>query len=169
MPKTSAIEASALIELGVFLTGTEAKELADRFADGDTMTARMRGSVSGVVSQTIEVPQRWFLYTPAMASGGWTFDPSGNSKSPSQLTGYIAPFEFDKAMGTLVHATAEFIGDENIKTRAGEFPARHFKLHLGQDTCDYWLHSQLGIPLRAQASNGHEYVLTSFTTAAAAK
>jgi len=147
-----------------------ADRLRTRFSfDGDTMTARMRGSVSGVVAQTIEVPQRWFLSTPAMASEGWTFDTSENARSQSQLTGYIAPFEFDKAMGTLVHATAEFIGEENLKTRAGEFAARHFKLRLGHDTCDYWLHSQLGIPLRAHASNGHEYVLTSLTTAAAAK
>jgi Thioredoxin len=137
--------------------------------DGDTMTARMRGSVSGVVAQTIEVPQRYFLSTPAMASEGWTFDTSGDSKSPGQISGYIAPLEFDKAMGTLVRATADFVGDENIKTRAGEFSARHFKLHLGQDTCDYWLHSQLGIPLRAQASNGHEYLLTSLTIVTVAK
>lgn len=137
--------------------------------DGDTMTARMRGSVSGVIAQTLEIPQRYFLSTPAMASEGWAFDTSGDSKSRGQITGYIAPFEFDKAMATLVAATADFVGDETVKTRAGEFSARHFKLQLGKDTCDYWLHSQLGIPLRAQASNGHEYVLTSFTTVNAAK
>jgi len=137
--------------------------------DGDTMTARMRGSVSGVVAQTLEVPKQWFLSTPAMASEGWTFDSSRDSKSQSQLTGYVAPFEFDKAMGTLVHATARFIGEENIKTRAGEFSTRHYKLQVEHDTCDYWLHSQFGIPLRAQASNGHEYVLTSLTTEAGPK
>ena len=133
------------------------------------MTARMRGSVSGVVAQTLEVPKQWFLSTPAMASEGWTFDSSRDSKSQSQLTGYVAPFEFDKAMGTLVHATARFIGEENIKTRAGEFSTRHYKLQVEHDTCDYWLHSQFGIPLRAQASNGHEYVLTSLTTEAGPK
>jgi hypothetical protein len=104
-----------------------------------------------------------------MASEGWAFDTSGDSKSRGQITGYIAPFEFDKAMATLVVGTADFVGDENIKTRAGEFSARHFKLRLGPDTYDYWLHSQLGIPLRAQASNGHEYVLTSLSTVTAEK
>jgi hypothetical protein len=137
--------------------------------DGDTMTARMRGSVSGVIAQTIEVPQRYFLSTPAMASEGWAFDTSSEGKGKSQLTGYIAPFEFDKAMGTLVRGTADFVGDENLKTRAGDFPVRHFKLRMEQGTCDYWLHSQLGIPLRAQASNGHEYVLTSLTTVTVTK
>lgn len=133
--------------------------------DGETMTARMRGSVSGVVSQTIEVPARFYLSTPAMASEGWAFN-TGDTKAPEQITGYIAPFEFDKAMGTLAAATVDFVGDENLKTTPGEFPTRHFKLRLEHDTCDYWLHSQLGIPLRAQATNGHEYVLTSLTIAA---
>lgn len=129
--------------------------------DGETMTARMRGSLSGVVAQTIEVPQRYFVSTPAMASEGWAF----GTGSAGQLTGYFAPFEFDKALGTLVPVAVDVIGDETIKTLAGEFRVRHFKQHIGQDTCDYWLHSQLGIPLRAQASNGHEYVLTSLTLA----
>lgn len=144
--------------------------LRTRFSfEGDTMTARMRGGVSGVVAQTVEVPQHWFLSTPAMASEGWTFGTMIDGKRNSELTGYIAPFEFDKAMGTLVHAAAEFIGEENIKTGAGEFSARHYKLRIERETCDYWLHTQFGIPLRAQASNGHEYVLTSLTTATAVK
>jgi hypothetical protein len=131
--------------------------------DGETMTARMRGSNSGVVAQTIEVPRRFYLSTPAMASEGWAFSTSSDSKAPDQRTAYISPFEFDKAMGTLAPASAEFVGDETVKTNPGEFPTRHFKLRLEQDVCDYWVHKQLGIPLRAQASNGHEYVLTSLT------
>ncbi len=133
--------------------------------DGETMTARMRGSVSGVVAQTIEVPARFYLSTPSMASEGWAFNTSGDTKGQDQITGYIAPVEFEKAMGTLARATVDFVGDENIKTKPGEFPARHFKLRLEHDTCDYWVHTQLGIPLRAQETNGHEYVLTSLTIA----
>jgi hypothetical protein len=132
--------------------------------DGETMTARMRGSVSGVVAQTIEVPARFYLSTPAMATEGWAFS-TGDRKAHEQITGYISPFEFDKAMGTLLPATADFVGDESLKTEPGEFPTRHYKLRLERDTCDYWVHTQLGIPLRAQATNGHEYVLTSLTIA----
>ncbi|MFY9611039.1 MAG: thioredoxin family protein [Blastocatellia bacterium] len=130
--------------------------------DGETMTARMRGSISGVVAQTIEVPARFYLSTPAMASKGWAFS-TGDQKAREQVTGYISPFEFDKAMGILLPATVDFVGDESIMTEPGEFPTRHYKLRLEQDTCDYWVHTQLGIPLRAQATNGHEYVLTSLT------
>jgi hypothetical protein len=132
--------------------------------DGETMTVRMRGSISGVVSQTIEVPARFYLSTPAMASEGWAFR-TGDQKVREQITGYIAPFEFDKAMGTMMPATADFVGEETIKTNPGEFPTRHYKLRLEQNTCDYWVHTQLGIPIRAQATNGHEYVLTSLSIA----
>jgi len=137
--------------------------------DGDTMTARMRGSSSGVVAQTIEVPARFFLCTPAMASEGWAFDTSADTKGHAQIASYLAPVEFDKAMGMLAHAVVDFVGDETIKTLAGEFPVRHFKLRLDHEMCDYWLHSQLGIPLRALGSNGREYVLTSLTIASVEK
>src|SRR5262249_43304048 len=40
--------------------------------DGETLTARMRGSTSGVVTQTLEVPDDFFLSTPSVASQGWT-------------------------------------------------------------------------------------------------
>ena len=133
------------------------------------MTARMRGSASGVVAQTIEVPARFFLCTPAMASEGWAFDTSADTRGHAQIASYLAPVEFDKAMGTLANAVVDFVGDEHIKTLAGEFPVRHFKLRLDHDTCDYWLHSQLGIPVRALGSNGHEYVLTSLSDASANK
>ena len=38
----STADAAAPRQLGRFLTGTEAREIADRLADGDTLTAALR-------------------------------------------------------------------------------------------------------------------------------
>lgn len=125
--------------------------------DGKTMTARMRGSVSGVISQTLEVPQRFFLSSPSIAAQGFMQPQDGDRY---QISSYATPLEFDKALGTLATVSCEAKGDETIRTPAGEFRARHLTRRSEKETFEWWLHTKLDIPVKGQSS-GVEYVLTS--------
>jgi thiol-disulfide isomerase/thioredoxin len=125
--------------------------------DGNTMTARMRGSVSGVISQTLEVGARFFLSSPSIAAQGF-FQAQGGDRY--QTAGYLAPREFDKAMGTLLVVNCEAKGEETVRVPAGEFRAGHITRTTNTEAFDWWFHSKLGIPVRGLAG-GVEYVLNS--------
>ena len=125
--------------------------------DGNTMTARMRGSVSGVISQTVEVPQRFFLSSPSIAAQGFAQAQGGDRY---QTPGYFAPREFDRAMGTLLVVSCEAKGEETVRVPAGEFRAGHITRTTNAETSDWWFHSKLGIPVRG-LGGGIEYVLNS--------
>jgi thiol-disulfide isomerase/thioredoxin len=125
--------------------------------DGNTMTARMRGSVSGVISQTLEVPEQFLLSSPAIAAAGFLQLPE---RDRLQISGYKTPEQFDQAMGTLETVSCEAKGEETVRVPAGEFRARHVVLKIDRRTSDWWLDSKLGIPVKGQ-SMGIEYVLTT--------
>lgn len=129
--------------------------------DGNTMTARMRGSVSGVISQTLEVPEQFFLSSPAVAAAGFVQLPE---RDRLQISGYVTPEPFDQAMGTLETISREAKGEETLRVPAGEFRARHIIQKTGRGTSDLWLDSKLGIPVKCQSS-GVEYVLTTLEPA----
>lgn len=125
--------------------------------DNTTMSARMRGNVSGVISQTLEVPERLFLSSPAIATQGFVQSPVTDRY---QISSYVAPQEFDRAMGVLVTATCETKAEATVRVPAGEFRARHGTRKTARGTSEWWLHPTLGIPVRGLAG-GIEYVLTS--------
>lgn len=122
-----------------------------------TLTARMRGSASGVVSQTLEVPERLFLSSPSIAGQGFA---QSQETDRYQISSYLAPQEFDKAMGTLATASCETKGEETVRVPAGEFRARHVMRKTDRETSEWWVHSKLGVPVKGMAG-GIEYVLTS--------
>jgi len=122
-----------------------------------TLTARMRGSVSGVVSQTLEVPERLFLSSPAIAGQGFA---QSEATDRYQIPSYLAPLEFDRAVGTLASVSCETKGEETVRVPAGEFRARHVVRKTDRETSEWWVHSTLGIPVKGMAG-GIEYVLTS--------
>lgn len=125
--------------------------------DGNTMTARMRGSVSGVISQTLEVPEQFVLSSPAIAAAGLLQAPE---RDRAKISCYLTPEPFEQAMGTLEKLSFEARGEETIRVPAGEFRARHMSRKTDRETSDWWLDSKLGIPVRGQSA-GVEYVLTS--------
>lgn len=129
--------------------------------DGNTMTARMRGSVSGVISQTIEVPERFFLSSPGIAAAGFMQLPEPDH---SRISGYLTPEQFELAMGTLELMSWDAKGEDAVRVPAGEFRARHVALKTGRGTSELWLDSRLGIPVKCQSS-GVEYVLTTLDPA----
>jgi hypothetical protein len=125
--------------------------------DGNTMTARMRGSVSGVISQTLEVPEQFFLSSPAIAAAGFVQLPG---RDRVQISGYVTPEQFDQAMGTLEPMSWDAKGEEAVRVPAGDFRARHVVLKSSRGASDWWVESKLGIPVKGQAA-GVEYVLTT--------
>ena len=129
--------------------------------DGHTLTARMRGSVSGVISQTLEVPDGFLLLSPSVAAEGLL----RNSENQKQVTGYVAPYEFDKAMGAITTWSYDAKGEEAVRVPAGEFRARHVTRKINKETSEWWIHSQLGVAVKGQAG-GLEFVLTSLEMAA---
>jgi thiol-disulfide isomerase/thioredoxin len=129
--------------------------------DAHTLTARTRGSVSGVISQTLEVPDVFFLSSPSVAAEGLL----GNSEDQKQVAGYVAPFEFDRAIGTLTSWGYEARGEETVRVPAGEFRARHVRRKIDKEASEWWLHPQLGVVVKGEAG-GMSYVLTSLETAA---
>ncbi|HXI90542.1 MAG TPA: hypothetical protein VNO24_11060 [Blastocatellia bacterium] len=124
--------------------------------DNNTLTARMRGSVSGVVSQTLEVPEPLFLCSPSIAGQGFI---QSQGTDRYQIPSYLAPQEFDKAMGVLAMTSCETKGEETVRVPAGEFRARHVIRKTDKEISEWWLHSTLGVPVRGMAG-GIEFVLT---------
>src|SRR4030095_4937951 len=117
----------------------------------------MRGSASGVVSQTLEIPERVFLSSPSIAGQGFV---QVEETDRYQISSYVAPMEFDKAMGVLAAANCQAKGEETVRVPAGEFRARHVGRKTERETAEWWLHSKLGIPVKGQMG-ALEYVLTS--------
>jgi hypothetical protein len=125
--------------------------------DEHSLSATMRGSISGVVKQTLEVPNQLAVSSPSVAAEG-LFSAQMNQ---GQIASYFVPRDFVNTTGTLGKASNEAKGDEAVKVPAGEFRARHLIRRAGQETSEWWLHSQLGIPVRGKLANGAEFVLTS--------
>lgn len=129
--------------------------------DEHSLAATMRGSVSGVVKQTLEVPNQLAVSSPSVAAEG-LFSAQVNQ---GQIASYAVPRDFVNTTGTLGKASNETKGDESVKTPAGEFRARHLIRKNAQEVSEWWLHSQLGVPVRGKLANGTEYVLTSLEIA----
>ena len=125
--------------------------------DGTTMTARMRGSVSGIILQTIEVPDRIYFSSPAIATAGFA---QAAESDRYEISSYLLPREFEKALGTLATADFETGGEETVRVPVGEFRARRVTRKTDKETSEWWLHPKLGIPVKGQAA-GVEYVLTT--------
>jgi hypothetical protein len=125
--------------------------------ENNTLTARMRGNVTGVVSQTLEIPERLFFCSPAIASRGIIQGPEADRY---QISDYLAPQDFETAMGALTTTNCESKGEEELTVTSGKFHARHVMRKTNNETSEWWLESKLGIPLKGHSSN-LDYILTS--------
>jgi thiol-disulfide isomerase/thioredoxin len=125
--------------------------------DSNTMTARTRGSVSGVIAQTLELPPQFFLSSPAIAAQGFMQLVAGDRY---QISSYLTPGDLNRPSGALAAMNCESRAEETIRVPAGEFRARHVSRKTDKETSEWWLHASLGIPLRASVGD-REYVLTS--------
>jgi hypothetical protein len=96
------------------------------------------------------------LSSPAVASQGWTW-----AQDQQQMATYFTPREFDGVMGLMSPAGYEAKGEEMVRVPAGEFRARQFLRRTEKGESAWWLHPELGVPVRGRASGGLEYILTS--------
>jgi hypothetical protein len=87
------------------------------------------------------------------------------SGATSQLVCYVAPSGIESPLGTTCVVTHRVAGEEAVKVPAGEFRATHLARQSGTEASDWWMHPELGIPVRGQVVGGMEYVLSSLTVA----
>lgn len=125
------------------------------------LTATMRGSTSGTVKQTLEIPKQIAVSSPSVAAEGWI----SAQVTSGQIASYFVPREFVNTTGTLSKSDTVIKGEEAVKTPAGEFRAQRVARVSGNDASDWWLHSRIGVPVRGKTANGTEYVLTSLEIA----
>ncbi|MEW6126956.1 MAG: thioredoxin family protein [Acidobacteriota bacterium] len=129
--------------------------------DDHSLSATLRGNVSGGVKQTLEIPAQLAMASPCVAAEGWM----SAQVREGQVTSYLVPREFANTAGTLFTINNQSLNEENVKTPAGEFRAQHIIRMTGKETSEWWVHSQLGIPVRGKLANGTEFVLTSLEVA----
>lgn len=127
--------------------------------DGRSMTLRVRGDVSGVIQQTIDVPEGVPFLSPAVASAGWALSQEGGKAKQEAV--YVAPNAFQGTAGTLCQSSYEAKGSDSVRVPAGEFSARRMLRRMGTESSEWWLHPALGIPVRGKTAGGMECILTS--------
>ena len=142
----------------------EAVERARFFVDGDHLTGRLRGKEAGILQQDLVLPPSFAFSAPAIAASGW-MGLAAASGATSQLVCYVAPSGFESPLGTTCVVTHRVAGEEAVRTPAGEFRTTHLARQSGAEASDWWIHPELGIPVRGQIVGGLEYVLTSLELA----
>jgi hypothetical protein len=138
----------------------EAVERARFFVEGDHLTGRLRGKEAGILQQDLVLPPSFAFSAPAIAASGW-MGLAAVAGPASQLVCYIAPSGFDTPLGSTCVVTRRVAGEEAVKTPAGEFRATHLFRQSRGEASDWWIHPDLGIPVRGQILGGMEYVLSS--------
>jgi hypothetical protein len=137
----------------------EAVERARFFLENDHLTGRLRGKEAGILQQDLVLPPSFAFSAPAIAASGW-MGIAAASGATSQLVCYVAPSGFDSPLGTTCVVTHRVAGEEAVKTPAGEFRTTHLARQSGAEASDWWIHPELGIPVRGQIVGGLEYVLS---------
>jgi thiol-disulfide isomerase/thioredoxin len=142
----------------------ESVERARFFVDGDHLTGRLRGKEAGILQQDLVLPPSFAFSAPAIAASGW-MGLAAASGATSQLVCYVAPSGFESPLGTTCVVTHRVAGEEAVKTPAGEFRTTHLARQSGAEASDWWIHPELGIPVRGQILGGMEYVLSNLEIA----
>jgi hypothetical protein len=66
----------------------------------------------------------------------------------------------ESPLGTTCVVTHRVAGEESVRTPAGEFKTTRLARQSGSEASDWWIHPELGIPVRGQIVGGLEYELT---------
>jgi hypothetical protein len=142
----------------------ESVERVRFFVDGGHLTGRLRGKEAGILQQDLVLPPSFAFSAPAIAASGW-MGLAAASGATSQLVCYVAPSGFESPLGTTCVVTHRVAGEEAVKTPAGEFRTTHLARQSGAEASDWWIHPELGIPVRGQIVGGMEYVLSNLEIA----
>ena len=147
--------------------GAETRDRTRINIDGHTLTARMRGSATGIVQQTLELPQGAAVSTPAHAAEGLPLATADAAQGRS-LVYYQTPVGAAGAMGTIGSIGIEGANEQSIRVPAGEFHVRHLTMKGKNGANELWLHSQLNVPVRGRVDQV-EFVLESIEVASTPK
>jgi hypothetical protein len=142
----------------------EAVSRARFFIDGETLLGRLRGKEAGILEQNLVMPPQFAFATPAIATSGW-MAVAASGPATSQVVCYVAPAGMESPLGTTCVVTHRVAGEEAVRTPAGEFRATHLARQSGDEASDWWIHPELGIPVRGQIVGGMEYELSSLVVA----
>lgn len=158
-PSTDTVIAGerAAWRIGQFLTGTEARELATRLADGDTLTAALRVIVPGrrteartllgdVLSQGLAEPGLVLLLQAVVGarSAPTTVDPlwtmPGHLARTGQLTSSVSHL-IDKARNSVTCSTFNFQRSSSLWTAlaaAAQRPGVNVRVYLDTAAADHY-------------------------------
>ena len=142
----------------------EAVERARFSVNGDQLTGSLRGREAGILRQDLVLPPSFAFAAPAIAASGW-MGIAAASGATSQLVCYVAPSGYESPLGTTCVVTHRVAGEEAVKTPAGKFRTTHLARQSGAEASDWWIHPELGIPVRGQIVGGMEYVLSNLEVA----
>jgi hypothetical protein len=140
--------------------------------DGGLLTGRLRGREAGILQQELLVGSDFAFASPAIAASGWmsagTAAPAASGAS-EQVVCYVAPDRFDSPLGTTCVVLFRPAGEERAVVPAGEFSTTRLARQNGAEFSDWWMHKELGIPVRGRVAGGLEYVLTRLELARASQ
>src|SRR5262249_5038229 len=80
--------------------------------DGQTLLGRLRGNQSGIISQTLSLPEYWTLSSPAVAAEGWGSLRALEAPGVKSMLTYFAPHHFTETMGLARMTVYEARGEE---------------------------------------------------------
>jgi thiol-disulfide isomerase/thioredoxin len=128
--------------------------------DGGLLTGRLRGREAGILQQEITVGNDFAFASPAIAAAGWMSAAAPAKTAVEQVVCYVAPDTFESPLGTTCVVLFRPAGEERAVVPAGEFATTRLARQSGTEFSDWWMHRELGIPVRGRVAGGLEYVLT---------
>ena len=129
------------------------------YRDGQRLNIQMRGNEAGAIEQTIVLPEHVSLSSPSLAAQDWTID--SLSKSHGTLPVYSISDRYQATLELIKLAKFKINSEETIRVPAGRYLTRRLTRTVGKEVSHWWLHSDLGIPVKGRLSNGIEYRLAT--------
>lgn len=123
----------------------------------DAIHALTRGDAGGIVEQDVAVPANAVVISPGVAASGLAWQAAGRPES-SKLTAVALPgagegFAARQDEAELMHVARVELYDPSL----GDVPVDHVVLRRGgarPATQEWWLHTELGVPVRAAWEGG---------------
>jgi hypothetical protein len=127
------------------------------YNENHKLFSRLAGD-SGVLEQTVDFSESSGFSSPAIASSGWAWAPSTEGKT---IPTYFALSDFNNIGGFLDNVAYESKGKEAVHTPAGDFKAQRIIQKTKTESRQWYVHPDLGIPVKGDLKDGGSFVLTS--------
>ena len=134
--------------------------------DDGELSAMTRGNVTGIVQQTLTVPEGTNFALPCAADAGADWLRRGR---PEELT--ITAFELAAeapTAGKLIEIKTRADGEETVTTRHGKAAAMRLTAESGDVASSWWLDGEVGVPIRGTVGGLGRVTLEELEVAEAA-